>query len=91
VIPQLAQYLVVGVIVFVAAMVAAAKYLPKSWRQRIVYRFSNGSGKGFLARWLDKESGCGSGCDTCGSCAPTPALPEQDEQGRKVIQLHLKR
>lgn len=85
------QYLVVGVIVLLAAMYAAAKYLPKTWRQRLVYTFSDGSGKGPLARWLDKESGCGSGCDTCGSCAPAPALPEKDDKGRKVIQLRVER
>jgi hypothetical protein len=83
------QYLVVGVIVLIAAMVAAGKYLPKSWRQRVVYTFSDGSGKGWLARWLDKESGCGSGCDTCGSCAPAPAMADKDGKGRKVIQLHV--
>jgi len=85
------QYLVVGVIVLLAAVYAAAKYLPKTWRQRVVYTFSDGSGKGLLARWLDKESGCGSGCDTCGSCAPAPVLPEKDGKGRKVIQLHVER
>ena len=85
------QYLVVGVIVLLAALYAAAKYLPKTWRERLVYRFSDGSGQGWLARRLGQASGCGSGCDTCGSCAPTPALPEQDRQGRKIIQLHVKR
>jgi len=85
------QYLMVGVIVLIAAMVAAGKYLPKTWRRRVVYQFSDGSGKGWLARWFDKESGCGSGCDTCGSCAPVPVMPEQDGQGRKVIQLRVER
>lgn len=89
-IQQLAQYLVVALIVLCAALYAAAKYLPVGWRRSVVYRFSDGSGKGWLARWLDKESGCGSGCDTCGSCAPEP-MPEKDEQGRKVIRVHLKR
>jgi hypothetical protein len=86
------QYVVVGVIVLVAALYAAAKYLPKAWRQRIVYTFSDGSGKGPLARWLDKESGCGSGsgCDSCGTCAPAP-LAQQDAQGRKIIPLRVER
>jgi hypothetical protein len=89
-IAHLAQYLVVGLIVLLAALYAAGKYLPASIRRRVVYRFSDGSGKGWLARWLDKDASCGSGCDTCGSCAPEP-MAEQDEKGRKVIQVHLKR
>ena len=84
------QYLVVAVIVVLAALYAAAKYLPKSWRQRIVYKLSGGTGKGKLVDLLDTGSSCGSGCDTCGSCAPQP-LPEKDGQGRKVIQVHVKR
>jgi hypothetical protein len=84
------QTLIVGVIVLLAALYAAGKYSPVEWRRRVVYRFSDGSGTGWLARWLDKEAGCGSGCDTCGSCAPEP-MPEKDEQGRKVIQVHVKR
>lgn len=83
------QYLVVGLIVLFAALYAAGKYLPVALRRKLVYRFSDGSGQGWLARWLDKESGCGSGCDTCGSCATAP-MPEQDEKGRKIIQVHLK-
>jgi hypothetical protein len=84
------QYLVVGVIVLLAALYAAGKYLPAAWRRKVVYRFSDGSGQGWLARWLDKEAGCGSGCDTCGSCATEP-MPEKDDKGRKIIQVHLKR
>jgi len=87
---MIAQYLVVGLIVLCAALYAAGKYLPLSVRRKIVYKFSDGSGKGLLARWLDKDAGCGSGCDTCGTCAPEP-MPERDEQGRKIIQVHVKR
>jgi hypothetical protein len=89
--PQWSQYVVVGVIVLLAALYAAAKYLPKAWRQRLVYQLSARTGKGKIVAWLDTDSSCGSGCDTCGSCAPAPALPEKDEKGRKVIQLHVKR
>ena len=84
------QYLVVGLIVLAALLYAAARYLPLAWRRRIVYQFSDGSGKGVLARWLDQDAGCGSGCDTCGSCAPAP-LPEPDAQGRKIIRLRVER
>jgi hypothetical protein len=85
------QYVVVGVIVLLAALYAGGKYLPVAWRRKLVYRLRDaGQGNGKLARWLDKDGSCGSGCDTCGSCAPEP-MPEKDEKGRKVIQVHLKR
>ena len=88
------QYVVVGAVVLAAALYAAVKYVPKSLRQRLVYRLSNGSGKGTLVKWLDTDASCGSGCDTCGSCAPapsTPSLPERDAKGRKVIPLHVEK
>ena len=84
------QYLIVGVIVVLALLYAAVKYLPKSWRQRLVYKLSGRNGKGRLVQFLDTDASCGSGCDTCGSCAPA-ALPETDEKGRKIIQVHVKR
>ena len=87
---MIAQYLAVGLIVLCAALYAAGKYLPLSVRRKIVYKFSDGSGKGWLAHWLDKDAGCGSGCDTCGTCAPEP-MPETDDKGRKIIQVHVKR
>jgi hypothetical protein len=85
------QYLVVGVIVLLAALYAAGKYLPVAWRRKLVYKLRDaGRGNGKLARWLDKDGSCGSGCDTCGSCAPEP-MPEKDAKGRKIIQVHVKR
>ncbi len=84
------QYVVVGALVLAAALYAAVKYVPASLRRRVVYKLSNGSGKGRLVRWLDADASCGSGCDTCGSCASEP-LPERDAEGRKVIQLHVRK
>ena len=84
------QTLIVGLIVAAAALHAAVKYLPKAWRERLVYRLSGGTGKGRIVQWLGTDSSCGSGCDTCGTCETTP-LPEQDEKGRKVIQVHVQR
>jgi hypothetical protein len=84
------QYLIVGVIVIAATLYAAAKYLPKSWRQRIVHKLSGGTGKGRLVEWLDTGSSCGSGCDSCGTCETPAPLPETDAKGRKVIQVHLR-
>lgn len=84
------QYLIVGVIVLLAALHAAGKYLPKTLRQRIVHKLTRGTGKGRVADWLGADAGCGSGCDSCGTCE-TEALPEQDAQGRKIIQVHVQR
>jgi len=85
------QYLVVALIVLLAALYAGGKYLPVSWRRKLVYKLRDrGQGNGRLAKWLDKDGSCGSGCDTCGSCETEP-LPEKDAKGRKVIQLHVKR
>ena len=88
---MLAQYLIVAFVVLLAALYAAAKYLPKTWRQRLVFRLTGGSGKGRLAEWVGGAgSGCGSGCDSCGTCAPAAPMPERDGQGRKVIKLHVR-
>jgi hypothetical protein len=85
------QYLVVALIVLLAALYAGGKYLPVAWRRKVVFGLrARGRGDGGLAKWLDKDGSCGSGCDTCGSCATEP-LPAKDAQGRKVIQLHVKR
>jgi hypothetical protein len=89
--PQLFQYIVVGLVVLLAALYAGGKYLPVAWRRKVVFQLrEQGRGDGRLAKWLDKDGSCGSGCDTCGSCETEP-LPERDAKGRKVIQLHVKR
>ena len=85
------QYIVVAIIVLLAALYAGGRYLPVAWRRKLVYKLrDHGRGNGRLAQWLDKDGSCGSGCDTCGSCAPAP-LPETGQNGRKVIQLHVKK
>jgi hypothetical protein len=82
------QYLAVAVIVAFALLYVGAKYLPKGWRTRLVYRLSRRrEGESKLAKWLDTADSCGSGCDTCGSCEDTPA--PQPEDGRRVIKLHV--
>jgi hypothetical protein len=84
------QTLIVGLIVAAAALYAVVKYLPKSVREKLVYRLSGGAGKGRIVQWLGTDSSCGSGCDTCGTCETEP-LPEKDAKGRKVIQVHVQR
>lgn len=55
------EYLIVGLIVGLAAAYAGAKYLPKRWR----------------ARWFKTKSGCSDGCASCKACGdpsvPAPA------------------
>ena len=85
------QYLVVGVIVLLAALYAAGKYLPRAWRERIVHRLSGGTGRGWFVKWFGTDTSCGSGCDTCGSCETEAPMPERDDQGRKIIKLHVER
>jgi hypothetical protein len=78
------QNLIVALIVIAAFVHACRKYLPASLRRRIVYRLSrDGTRASRLARWLDTEASCGSGCDTCGSCETTaPAGGASTPAGR---------
>lgn len=84
------QYLIVAVIVALAALYAAVKYLPKTWRQRIVHKLSGGTGQGRFVKWLGTDASCGSGCDSCGTCE-TEAVPDKDAKGRKIIPVHVQR
>ena len=71
---MLVQYFIVGVVVLLAALAAARKYMPAAWRTRLVYRLSRGraGSQSRLVRWLDTDASCGSGCDTCKACEDTP-------------------
>jgi hypothetical protein len=89
---MLLQYLIVALVVLLAALYAGARYLPRGGRQRLVYVLSRGTGKGRAADWLGgADAGCGSGCGSCGTCEPAKPVPERDAQGRKVIKLHVQR
>ena len=68
------QNAIAAVIVVLAALHVARKYLPARWRTKIVYFFTaRGASQAKMARWLGTESNCGSGCDTCKACAqPAP-------------------
>jgi hypothetical protein len=89
------QNLVVALIVAVAALYAAAKYLPRAWREKIVFFLSRrGASQDRMAAFFNTEASCGSGCGSCGSgdggCAP-PALNLETEapaNGRRVIKIH---
>jgi hypothetical protein len=87
------QSSIVFLIVALAALHACAKYLPSSWRQRVVYLLSRrGATSSKVAAWLAVESGCGGGCSSCKSAQPcsdanVSAAPEPT--ARRVIKLHL--
>lgn len=85
------QYLVVGLIVLLAALQAARKYLPAGWRRKLVYLLSRGraGSQSRLVRWLDTDASCGSGCDTCKACEDTPQPPADGQ--RRVIKLRVER
>jgi hypothetical protein len=38
-----------------------------------------------MAKWLNTESSCGSGCDTCKACA------EPEPTNERVIKIHVRR
>jgi hypothetical protein len=64
------ENVIVMLIVGGSAWYAGARYLPATWR----------------GKKAKPKAGCGSGCDTCNSCAtPAPAL---ETAGRRVIAIH---
>ena len=69
------ENLIVAVIVVVALLYIVRKYLPAGWRLKLVYRLTaRGASQAKMAQWLNTQSNCGSGCDTCKSCAePEPS------------------
>jgi hypothetical protein len=90
------QELIVALIVLVAAVYAASKYLPRAWREKIVFVLSaKGLPQARLASMFNTEASCGSGCGSCGSdssCA-APALNLDDDDtapatGRRIIKIH---
>ena len=76
------QNVIVALIVVLAALYVARKYLPASWRTKLVYLLSaRGASQAKAVRWLNTESSCGSGCDTCKACAD----PEPTERVIKIV------
>jgi len=92
------QNLIVALIVAIAAVYAAASYLPKTWREHIVFALSKrGLSQTRLAKFFKTEASCGSGCGSCGSgdggCA-APALILDDIEAtdsRRIIKIHTSR
>ena len=74
----MAQNLIVGIIVALAAVYAVWRWMPAGWRRSAATKLAAGSHRAglvdaqradALAASLAKTSGCGS-CDSCGSCGP---------------------
>lgn len=83
------QNLIVALIVMLAALYAGSRYLPASWRQRLVYLLARrGATQARMAQWLHTESSCGGGCDSCKACAD-PAPPAAG--ARRVIKLTIQK
>ena len=91
------QEVVVGMVVAIAALHAAARYLPAAWRQQVVYALSRrGLRQERLARIFNTQSSCGDGCSACGSCVSgdsSEALDTPATHGapRRVIKLHIQK
>ncbi len=83
------QYFVVGLIVLVALLQLVRKYLPAAARRKLVYLARGRSPDSALARWLDKDDSCGSGCDTCKACATEPQAPAAGRH--RVIKMRVER
>ena len=78
------QNLIVAAIVVLALLYVVRKYLPAAWRQKLVYRLTaRGASQSKMAQWLNTQSSCGSGCETCKSCAE----PEPEQTSRRVIKI----
>ncbi|MDB5936732.1 MAG: hypothetical protein JWQ01_4076 [Massilia sp.] len=76
------QNLIVAVIVAAAALYVARKYMPAGWRQKLVYLLTaRGASQSKMAQWLNTQSSCGSGCETCKSCA------EPEPTSKRVIKI----
>ena len=92
------QNLVVALIVTIAAVYAAASYLPRAWREKIVFFLSqHGLPQTRLGAFFKVDASCGSGCGSCGSgdggCGSTsaPALNLDEDapaKGKRVIKIH---
>lgn len=79
------QELTVGLIVIVAALSAAWRWMPSGWRHRAARGVAAGTQRAGLADQaradriaaaLGKTSGCGS-CDSCGACGKAGAKASQ--------------
>lgn len=89
------QNLIVALIVAIAAVYAAANYLPRTWREQIVFFLvQRGLPQTRLAAFFKVDASCGSGCGSCGSgnggCAAPPLILDDDAPatGQRVIKIH---
>ncbi|RJG21940.1 DUF6587 family protein [Massilia cavernae] len=79
------EYAIVGLIVAVSAFFAVRGFIPASWRKHLSYRL--GGSESALGRIMNTDPSCGSGCDTCKTCADDEPAPAA-EDGKRVIKIH---
>lgn len=72
------EWLIVGGAVAVSSWVAFGKFFPQL-RRRLLGRFTGQPPP-------PSSSGCGSGCDTCGSCGNNPQ--NQQRGGEQPVKFH---
>ncbi|MEO7496384.1 MAG: DUF6587 family protein [Massilia sp.] len=81
--------MIVALIVVAAALSVARKYLPASWRRKLVYWLAaRGASQSRVAAWLNTDTSCGSGCDTCKACAEPASGADSNSDDPRVIKLH---
>lgn len=83
------QELAVIVIVSIASLYLAGKYMPAGLRARLVLHLTKGGRSSRLARWLDTAGGGACGGGGCGSCGTKNHAPTPPGKHR-VIKLHRK-
>lgn len=85
------QQVIVFLIVAAAALHAAGKYLPLTWRRRIVDMLARcGIPQKLLTACFKTAPGCADGCSSCGSCDSEAAPPAGASSARRVIKLHVR-
>jgi hypothetical protein len=89
---DMAQQLIVGLIVAAAAFYAVWRWMPAGWRRSAAHKLAAGTHRAGLvdqeradqlAASLAKTSGCGS-CDSCGSCGPKATDKKDTEEASRV-------
>ncbi|HEY1043119.1 MAG TPA: DUF6587 family protein [Telluria sp.] len=80
------QELAVALIVVAAFGYVGLKYMPKATRRKLSARLE---AHPRVARWFGQSAGCGSGCDTCGTCdEPAKPADQPSRPGARVITIH---
>jgi hypothetical protein len=92
----MAQEIIVGLIVALAAVYAVWRWMPAQWRRSAAAGLAAGSQRAGLvdaqraeqlAASLAKSSGCGA-CESCGSCATAGGSRTEDKRKTPEMRSH---